>query len=519
MKARARQSTKKRKAPASQRPVQVQKQEKRQSSSSEPERTADLASAGERLRGEQAKRAGAEEALRAGQTNFRIVADSLPELICYVDAEGRYQFNNKAYEKLYGIPVEQFKGRPTREVIGEEGYAIVQPYIEKALKGERCNFLGYIPHKLGGHRYHYIDYVPDKDSDGKVRGAYILIQDLTDLKQTEEKFRAFVESGPDAMIIHDAQGKMVVMSAQAERMFGYSKEELVGQPVEILMPERFREKHFKQRSVYMEKPVSRPMGTGLELYARRKDGFEFPVEISLSPVETSEGILISSTIRDITDRKQLSEQIRWAAALEERARIARDIHDTLAQGFTGIILNLEMVEEACASLPDEVKNRIKRARDVARASLEEARRSILALSTSPSVNTDVPTAIRALLDRYQPSTKTRLELSVQGTVCRLDRAVEEDILRIVQQATDNALRHARAGSVQIDIACSEKQVQIKITDDGQGFDVKKAGRGLGLMGMRERAKEIGAKFDLKSEPGKGTQIAITVPHRRSGVSL
>lgn len=515
MKTTTRRPKKKRKAPAGQRPVQVQKQEKRQSSSSEPERTADLSLAGERLRGEQAKRAGAEEALRAGETYFRVIADSLPELICYIDAEGRYQFNNKAYEKKYGIPAEQFKGRPIREVMGEAGYATVQPYIEKALRGERCSREGYLPHNLAGRRYFHIDYVPDKDGDGKVRGTYVLIQDLTELKQTEEKFRAFVETAPDAMVIHGAQGKIAVISAQAERMFGYSKEELVGQPVEILMPERFREKHFKQRSVYMEKPVSRPMGSGLELYARRKDGFEFPVEVSLSPVETSEGILISSTIRDVTDRKQLTEQIRWAAALEERARIARDVHDTLAQGFTGIILNLEMVEEACASLPDEVKSRIKRARDVARASLEEARRSILALSTSPSVNTDLPSAIRAMLDRYQPSTKTRMGLSVQGTVCRLDRAVEEDILRIVQQATDNALRHARAGSIQIDIACGEKQVQIKITDDGQGFDVKKAGRGLGLMGMRERAKEIGAKFELKSEPGKGTQIAITVPHRPS----
>ncbi len=91
------------------------------------QRTADLAIASERLRGEQTKRAGAEEALHVGETYFRIVADSLPELICYIDAEGRYQFNNKAYEKLYGIPVQELKGRLFREAIGEEGYATIQP--------------------------------------------------------------------------------------------------------------------------------------------------------------------------------------------------------------------------------------------------------------------------------------------------------------------------------------------------------------------------------------------------------
>ncbi len=97
------------------------------------------------------------------------------------------------------------------------------PYIEKALRGERCSRQGYLPHNLAGRRYFHIDYVPDKDADGKVRGAYVLIQDLTELKQAEEKFRAFVEAAPDAMIIHDAQGKIVVINAQAERMFGYSR--------------------------------------------------------------------------------------------------------------------------------------------------------------------------------------------------------------------------------------------------------------------------------------------------------
>jgi PAS domain S-box-containing protein len=487
MKTKARRSRKKRKVPGGQRPV--------------PKRVSRGAFA------------GAKEALRGEEKYFRVVADSLPELICYIDAQGRYQFNNKAYEKRYGISAEQFKGRTIREVMGDEGYALVQPYIEEALRGERCTREGYLPHKLADRGFYKVDYVPDKDPDGKVRGIYILIQDLTELKQTEEMFRAFVETAPDAMIIHNRQGNIIVVNAQAERMFGYSKQELIGQPIDILIPERFRKTHVKERAAYMENPVTRSMGAGLELFARRKDGYEFPVEVILSPVETSEGALVSGSIRDLTDRKQFAEQIRWATALEERNRIARDVHDTLAQGFTGIILNLEMVEEACAGLPDEAKKRIARARDVARSSLEEARRSILALSTSPSIDTDLPTAIRALLDRYQPSSKTRMELSVQGRVCRLDRPVEENLLRIVQQATNNALQHAHAGSIRIMLVCGEEEAQIKITDDGQGFDIKKADHGMGLMGMRERAKEIGAKFELVSQPGKGTQITITVPHR------
>ena len=122
-------------------------------------------------------------------------------------------------------------------------------------------------------------------------------------------------------------------------------------------------------------------------------------------------------------------------------------------------------------------------------------------------------SIRGLVDRYRSNTKTRLEFSVQGTVLRLDPAIEENLLRIAQQATDNALQHARASLLRIELAFDETMVQLTITDDGQGFDVKKARRGLGLTGMGQRAEEIGGKCELKSQPGKGTRVEVRVPLR------
>jgi signal transduction histidine kinase len=286
---------------------------------------------------------------------------------------------------------------------------------------------------------------------------------------------------------------------------------LISQPVEILMPARFRQKHVGQRQAYMRKPMLRPMGAVSELYAQRKDGSEFPVEISLSPVETAEGVLVSSTIVDITERNRHEEQTRWSTILEERARMARDVHDTLAQGFTGIILNLEAAEEACADLPKEARDRIARARDVARSGLEEARRSVLALSSPLPGNDDLRGAIRALVDRCRLSTKTQVVFSTRGTTLSLVRPVAENLLRIVQQAVDNALQHARASSVHVEIAVNKKEVRLQIKDDGKGFDVRKARRGVGLIGMRERAQEIGGKFALESKPGKGTRVEVTVP--------
>ena len=203
--------------------------------------------------------------------------------------------------------------------------------------------------------------------------------------------------------------------------------------------------------------------------------------------------------------------------LAERNRMAREIHDHLAQGFTGVMLQLEAAEAKLGRMqgdPEPILTRIEHARNLAAASLQEARQSVMSLRPRKPEGTDLLGALHALSDRLLAGTNIQVELAQMGRPKPLGSHLEEELLRMAQEALTNALRHGKARWVRVVLQFEGRQVCLSIDDDGQGFDPATQAAGYGLRSIRESIKQLKGHLDIDSSQGLGSRLTITLPIRR-----
>jgi PAS domain S-box-containing protein len=276
------------------------------------------------------------EALAAIEPRLRALLEAAVDAIISIDERGIIQLVNHAAERMFGYSAQELIGKNVSLLMPSPYREEHDGYLARYLATGEKKIIG-ICREVVGLRKDGTTF-PQELSVAEARLGdrrfFVGIhRDITERKQTEERFRLVVESTPNAIVMGNAEGNIVLVNAQAEKFFGYRREELVGQLVEVLVPERFRTQHAAYRANFFASPSSRPMGAGRDLYGRRKDGSEFPVEIGLTPIQTSEGLFILSVIVDITERKRTEEQRSRLAAIVESSDDA-----IISKTMDGIIL-------------------------------------------------------------------------------------------------------------------------------------------------------------------------------------
>jgi PAS domain S-box-containing protein len=327
--------------------------------------------------------AAVQDAIKQAESEkmFRGLLEAAPDGMVIVDHEGTIVMVNEQMETLFGYERSEVIGRRV-EMLVPARFKDIHPFHRGQYgKGPRPRPMGadldlYALRKDGTEFPVEISLSPMESEERNLIIA--AIRDITDRKRAEEKFRGLLESAPDAMVVVDQQGVIQLVNSQAEKLFGYDRVQLVGEPVEILVPKRFRKKHAKHRDGYYGEHPARPMGIGLDLFGLRKTGAEFPVEISLSPLEAEDGLLVSAAIRDVSQRKRMEEDVQKlnedlkqrAAQLEAANKeleafsysVSHDLRAPLRSidGFSHVVL-----EDYGEQLPADARGYLERVRAAA----------------------------------------------------------------------------------------------------------------------------------------------------------
>jgi len=520
----------------------------------------------------------AEEALRESEERYRVLVEFSPNSIC-VHRDGKLLYVNPAGVRLFGATdLAELVGRSVLDFIHPDSLPVVRERLRRLREGGTAPLIEERFVTLNGDvRDVEVTAIPITYENGPA--AQVIIRDITERKQGEEKLRASeqvargqVEAltysldvlatapAPDKFLgqmlstigrllkaqsvilwlLDEANDSLILRAAAQGTNFAAADpaHPFIRNPLLWKKDKVLQETVFTGAPVICEDVEDDPrVSSAIREYFKSKGTKKYltiptlvggrvkgfigirhearpryrPEEIELAQALAHQAMLAIQL-------NEFAEQSRQAAILEERNRMARDIHDTLAQGFTGVIVQLEAVEDAIACCRrKEANEHLRRASELARQSLNEARRSVHALRPQALQRGNFWEALKGIVKNTTAGTTLHTRFELRGKLRELPLVWEENLLHIGQEALTNALKYARPRNFETRLICNTKELRLELRDDGGGFKINGRHDGFGLAGMRERVEQMGGQLKVTSSRGKGTKVIVTLPYNHESV--
>ncbi len=445
-----------------------------------------------------------------------LAVEASPSGMVMMDQDGKIVMVNSMTEKLFGYSRQELIGSPL-EMLVPERFRHQHPEYRQTYIGEsKTRLMGhgrdlYGLHKNGQEFPVEVGLNPIETE----HGIFVLaaIVDITDRKYAEEMIRLAVEASPNGMIMTNHQGAIVMVNTATETLFGYSREELIGQSIDILIPESHRAHHPELKKNYLKYPSARAMGHGRDLYGLHKDGKEFPVEVGLNPTQTPQGFMVLASMIDITERKYQEKQLK--AALKEKDLLLSEIHhrvknnlqiiDSLLGMQSGMLLNSTVV-----SILKESQNRVK-----SMAMIHQ-----ILYESSDFSHVDFSSVVQSLVTNLSASyalDSSRIQINIDTDQVLLSIDTSIPLGLILNELCTNAIKYAfsenRSGNINISLKYLEaNKLQVLVTDDGVGipeeFDIENASS-LGLQLVQLLSEQISAELTIQRR--NPTSFSLIIP--------